>query len=116
MNVKSFVAELSKFPDSYNVVFSDPFNNLFFDGDYSVEDFDGLVDIGVGGTVEGDNLQYVDKTTVGKLINKLSEFPDNAFVVITDGHNLKFYRGKYHISEFEGVVDVGIGGTLENDF
>jgi hypothetical protein len=51
--------------------------------------------------------------TVGQLIEKLSKFDPNTEVTISDGYYCKFYRGSYTVEEFEGAVDIGIGGTEE---
>lgn len=32
-------------------------------------------------------------------------------VVISDGYDLRFYKGDWEIKEFEGQVDIGVGGT-----
>lgn len=50
---------------------------------------------------------------VEQLIEKLSQFPKDMRVTITDGHNCLCYDGDYSVEEFEGAVDIGIGGTEE---
>lgn len=55
-------------------------------------------------------------TTVGQLIDKLSDFNKDLKVTITDGYSCKFYDGKYGLKLFredngEYVVDLGVGGT-----
>lgn len=51
--------------------------------------------------------------TVGEIREQLSQFPSDMELLITDGFNCRCYRGDYEISEFEGCVDIGIGGTEE---
>jgi hypothetical protein len=51
--------------------------------------------------------------TVSDLIGILEKFYDLdplMEVVITDGYNCKSYTGDFDIQEFEGTVDIGIGG------
>ena len=53
--------------------------------------------------------------TVAEMIKKLNQFPQDMEVEITDGYNLKFYKGDFCFQEFEGddgvtFVDIGIGG------
>ena len=48
---------------------------------------------------------------VKDIINKLKEFNSELEVMITDGYNLKFYNGDWEIREFDGSIDIGIGGT-----
>lgn len=50
---------------------------------------------------------------VGEMIKKLQEFPEDMEVIITDGFQARFYSGDYYIGEFEGAVDIGIGGCEE---
>lgn len=50
---------------------------------------------------------------VGELIEKLQQFPASAIVLITDGHDGRFYRGQYSVEMFEDCVDIGIGGCEE---
>lgn len=50
---------------------------------------------------------------VKQLIEQLSQFPEDMRVTVTDGYNCKCYNGEYSIKEFEGTVDIGIGGTEE---
>jgi hypothetical protein len=48
---------------------------------------------------------------VKDLVEKLSKFDPNVEVIISDGYKLVFYHGDWLIKEFEGKVDIGIGGT-----
>jgi len=49
--------------------------------------------------------------TVEELIEKLSEFPKEREVTISDGHDFIFYQTDgIAIIDFEGTVDIGIGG------
>lgn len=52
---------------------------------------------------------------VKQLIDALQEFPDEMEVVICDGYRCAVYRGDWGIKEFEGTVDIGIGGTDVED-
>jgi hypothetical protein len=49
--------------------------------------------------------------TVDALIKKLSAYPGDMEVTITDGYDCRCYQGDYTVEEFEGSVDIGIGGT-----
>lgn len=51
--------------------------------------------------------------TVEELIKALSQFPKNMEVIVTDGYDARYYQGSWLIQEFEGTVDIGIGGTLQ---
>ena len=55
--------------------------------------------------------------TVGELIHKLSIWPDNTEVTITDGFQARCYSGAFEVilfSDGEKVsVDIGIGGCEE---
>jgi hypothetical protein len=51
--------------------------------------------------------------TVKELIDKLSVLPMSMKVTISDGYKCVFYDGEYIVEIFEGVVDIGIGGTNE---
>ena len=48
---------------------------------------------------------------VKQLKDALSAFPDEMEVVLFDGYRCIGYRGDWEIKEFDGTVDVGIGGT-----
>ena len=48
---------------------------------------------------------------VKQLRDALSAFPDEMEVVLFDGYRCIGYRGDWEINEFDGTVDVGIGGT-----
>ena len=52
---------------------------------------------------------------VKDFIENLKKFDDNLEVKITDGFNYLFYEENsqytYQFGEFEGFVDIGIGGT-----
>ena len=48
---------------------------------------------------------------VKELIEKLSKFPDDAKVLITDGFEGVFYDGHYAVTPWEDCVDIGIGGA-----
>ena len=52
--------------------------------------------------------------TVIELIEALAKFPHDAEVLITDGWDSVFYKGDYTITEFEGCVDIGVGGCKED--
>ena len=47
---------------------------------------------------------------VKEMIAILSKFDGDMDVVIADGYNYRFYEGDYEIVEFEGSVDIGVGG------
>lgn len=51
--------------------------------------------------------------TVKELMLKLSEFPQDMPVHITDGYECVGWFGDFEVKEFEGVVDIGIGGLRE---
>ena len=51
---------------------------------------------------------------VKELIEKLSMFPEDLDVYIFDGYQCTGYYGEWEIKEFEGTVDIGVGGTLIN--
>jgi hypothetical protein len=53
--------------------------------------------------------------TVAEMIEKLSQYPPDMRVEITDGYNLYFYKGNFAFQLFEGddgetFVDIGVGG------
>jgi len=51
--------------------------------------------------------------TVGELIDILEvyrELDPLMEIVITDGYECESYQGNFDITEFEGIVDIGIGG------
>jgi hypothetical protein len=48
--------------------------------------------------------------TVGQLIERLSQFDPYMEVTITDGYQAVGYEGDFFIQEFEGTVDIGVGG------
>ena len=52
---------------------------------------------------------------VKQLRDALDAFPDEMEVVVFDGHECKAYRKICEIKEFEGYVDIGIGGTVVED-
>lgn len=52
---------------------------------------------------------------VKDLISKLTKFNPEMEVVLFDGYNTVAYRGDWEIKEFEGTVDIGIGGTIVED-
>lgn len=50
------------------------------------------------------------------LIEQLKQFDPKMEVIISDGYNYKFYHMKGAvIQEFEGKVDIGIGGCEEEN-
>jgi hypothetical protein len=49
--------------------------------------------------------------TVKELIDQLSKFPDDMEVTVADGFGCHFYNGKFEVKEFDGEVDIGVGGT-----
>jgi len=58
--------------------------------------------------------------TVAALISKLSEFPSDLEVEITDGYKCYCYSGDYVIQLFSSlgnkdIVDIGIGGLDDSD-
>lgn len=57
--------------------------------------------------------------TVGELIERLSHFPEDLEVTITDGYNAQSYRGDFEVVLFEyddeQTVDIGIGGFEFNE-
>jgi len=54
--------------------------------------------------------------TVKELIERLLEFPKDMEVIISDGYELTFYHTDgIIIEEFEGMVDIGIGGCIINE-
>ena len=52
---------------------------------------------------------------VKQLRDALDAFPDEMEVVVCDGYECKVYLGDWEIKEFEGYVDIGIGGTVVED-
>lgn len=52
---------------------------------------------------------------VRQLIDALSVFPNDMEVVLFDGYKCVAYKGDWEIREFEGTVDIGIGGTEVDD-
>ena len=51
---------------------------------------------------------------VGEVIEKLKQFDPEMEVIISDGWDFKFYHmNGAVIQEFEGKVDIGIGGCEE---
>lgn len=52
---------------------------------------------------------------VKQIIEQLSKYPDDMQVVVCDGYKCNTYQGNWIIQEFEGTVDIGIGGTLIED-
>ena len=54
--------------------------------------------------------------TVIEMIEALSKFDRDAEVLITDGYKGYFYKGDFLLTEFEGCVDIGIGGCSEEEF
>jgi hypothetical protein len=54
--------------------------------------------------------------TVKELIERLSAFPKDMEVTISDGYKVAFYQTDgISIKEFEGMVDIGIGGCVIED-
>lgn len=54
---------------------------------------------------------------VKEIIKELSKFHPEMDVVISDGFIYKFYKGSWEIKEFEGTVDIGVGGTdIEEEY
>jgi hypothetical protein len=49
---------------------------------------------------------------VQQMIEKLQQFPMDMEVELFDGYNGYQYKGDFQFQEFEGVVDIGIGGFL----
>lgn len=49
---------------------------------------------------------------VCELIKKLKKFPPTMEVVISDGYNGTSWAGNFQIEEFEGSVDIGVGGMI----
>ena len=49
------------------------------------------------------------------LIEKLQQFPEDMDVYIFDGYQCVGYYGEWKIKEFEGTVDIGVGGTQIDD-
>jgi hypothetical protein len=47
------------------------------------------------------------------MIRQLSKFPPGTKVTITDGYRCNCYAGEFEIKEFEGTVDIGVGGMDE---
>ena len=52
---------------------------------------------------------------VKQLREALAAFPDEMEVVVFDGYRCIAYRGDWEIKEFDGTVDIGIGGTEVED-
>ena len=52
---------------------------------------------------------------VRELIELLRMYPGDMEVLITDGFYGVFYRGEYEVKEFDGCVDIGVGGCREDD-
>ena len=50
-----------------------------------------------------------------KLIEALSKFPEDMEVIITDGWEARCYHGDFELKEFEGAIDIGIGGLRFSD-
>ena len=53
---------------------------------------------------------------VKEMIAILSTYNCDMDVLITDGHDCRYYEGNYSVVEFEGAVDIGIGGCLSSEF
>lgn len=49
---------------------------------------------------------------VKDLIKKLKKFDPDKEVSITDGYQCNSYEGDWEVIDFEGIIDIGIGGTL----
>ena len=49
---------------------------------------------------------------VKEIIEQLSKFDGEMEVMVSDGYQCLFYQGSWEIKEFEGTVDIGVGGTL----
>jgi hypothetical protein len=53
---------------------------------------------------------------VSELITELSRFSGNMEVIISDGIDYFFYNTRnLEIKEFEGMVDIGVGGCRETE-
>jgi hypothetical protein len=53
---------------------------------------------------------------VSELIAELNKFPNNMEVIISDGLDYVFYNtNDLEIREFEGMIDIGIGGCRETE-
>lgn len=52
---------------------------------------------------------------VKQLRDALAAFPGEMEVVLFDGYRYIAYRGDWEVKEFEGTVDIGIGGTDAED-
>lgn len=56
---------------------------------------------------------------IATMISKLQALQDrlgpDAIVKITDGYDCHFYSGDFEIVEFEGTVDIGVGGCKEDE-
>lgn len=53
-----------------------------------------------------------------ELIKELQALHDkhgNLEVTIVDGYNYRVYKGAFEIAEFEGVIDIGVGGLIVED-
>lgn len=49
MTVEQFIFCLSKFPPGYKVTITDGYNCLSYEGNFIFQDFEGSLDIGIGG-------------------------------------------------------------------
>lgn len=115
MNVKELCEKLQKYDGFKKVTITDGFNSRCYDGLYSIQEFDGMVDIGLGGTLECLGTTPANKTTVSSIVQALKSFPNDYTVIFSDGFDSLCYRGNYTVDDFFGDVDIGIGGTLENN-
>ena len=50
------------------------------------------------------------------MIAMLSTYNGDMDLLITDGYDCRCYEGNYSVVEFEGAVDIGIGGCLSSEF
>jgi len=50
-----------------------------------------------------------------KQLYLLRERMGNVDVMVTDGYQARCYDGEYEIKEFEGRIDIGIGGTEQTE-
>lgn len=49
------------------------------------------------------------------MVEYLKQFPEDMEIIVSDGYRCNFYKGSFVIKEFEGTVDIGVGGMDYGD-
>lgn len=52
---------------------------------------------------------------VKEMIEHLKQYPEDMEITVSDGYRYNFYKGSFVIKEFEGTVDIGVGGVDYED-